>query len=132
LKSTEINEVLDWNLENILISPGKINKARIVKIKEKVLQDQNDSQIIQEDSSFSNTYRSSIIPGEIQVTITTLITDSDSDGNEDECSCCQKCKVCSQVQTPTEETMIKSNKLIWEDNKIQKKGVECDKEKLVL
>jgi hypothetical protein len=66
------------SINSIFISPSKKtdkSSTRVVKIREKILNAPNESM-----SSFSNTYRSSMIPGEIQVTITSLCTDSSEEG----------------------------------------------------
>ena len=81
IKTTD-NNLLDSSINSVFISPGKRpqkTENRFVKIKEKILKGINDSTLIQDESSFSHTYRSSMIPGEVQVTITSLVTDSEGD-----------------------------------------------------
>ncbi|CAI2382574.1 unnamed protein product [Moneuplotes crassus] len=80
--SHESDEVLQERLSNVFISSDLPTKDREVKIK-----------VNNTESSLTSTYRSSIIPAEIQMT--TLMTDSD----EEECTCCKKCKACSNYST---------------------------------
>ena len=67
----EINP-LNTSINSVFISPSKVqnyNPKRMIKIKEKILNALNESVNENDISSFSNTYRSSTIPWEMQVTV---------------------------------------------------------------
>jgi hypothetical protein len=66
---------------NAKVSPSKqtdFESNRLVKIQEKILQTQSDIMDDESEVSFSDTYRSSMIPGEMYVSVTTF-SNEDSD-----------------------------------------------------
>ena len=75
-KITDIDENVT-NKDFIKISPKKqifSDENKLVKVQEKILVTQNDESFDEdlESSSFSNTYRSSTIPGEMYVSVSTF------------------------------------------------------------
>lgn len=68
-------DILNSTLNSAVVSPAQrqlTDEARIIKIQEKQISNHNDIVNDVESSSFTDTYRSSMIPGEIQVTVTSL------------------------------------------------------------
>lgn len=85
------------------------NPKRMIKIKEKILNALNESLNENEVSSFSNTYRSSTIPWEMQVTVNSAYS-SDISNKENifpeyiECNCWEKCEIVVKNSNSSEES----------------------------
>jgi len=72
LRLSEYNQIKTFNgIKEMIHKPER----NIFKVKEKVLITQNDTW--DEDEDFSDLYRSSMIPGEMYVSITTLTDDEE-------------------------------------------------------